>query len=100
MWRRRKSSNFNKNKREDFYLPGQEITSAGLDKLLYEEHHDSNYNFQVVDSPHTFYKKIVREKGGRLLGDNAGGKPVNGELSKDVIIESIILRCREINRID
>lgn len=65
-----------------------------LDNLLYDRHQDiqldSDFDFQVVDSPHELYQKVVVEKGGRLLAGYAwewNTKPVNGELSKDVIIE-------------
>lgn len=65
-----------------------------LDNVLYDRKQDiqldGDFDFQVVDSPHELYQKVVKEKGGRLLAGYAWEwikTPVNGELSKDVFIE-------------
>lgn len=80
-----------------------------LDNLLYDRHQDiqldSDFDFQVVDSPHELYQKVVVEKGGRLLAGYAwdwNTKAVNGELSKDVIIEEhgFAMPWNDPNRID
>jgi DUF2075 family protein len=80
-----------------------------LDNLLYDRHQDihldSDFDFQVVDSPHELYQKVVVEKGGRLLAGYAwdwNTKTVNGELSKDVIIEEhdFAMPWNDPNRID
>ncbi|MFD1863060.1 DNA/RNA helicase domain-containing protein [Planococcus chinensis] len=80
-----------------------------LDNLLYDRHQDiqldSDFDFQVVNSPHELYQKLVVEKGGRLLAGYAwdwNTKPVNGELSKDVIIEEhgFAMPWNDPNRID
>ncbi|MFD1030187.1 DNA/RNA helicase domain-containing protein [Metaplanococcus flavidus] len=65
-----------------------------LDNVLYDRKQDiqldGDFDFQVVDSPHKLYEKVVKEKGGRLLAGYAwewNTKRVNGELPKDVIVE-------------
>lgn len=65
-----------------------------LDDLLYDRKQDiqldGDFDFQLVDSPHELLDKVVKDKGGRLLAGYAWEwitTPVNGELSKDVVIE-------------
>ncbi|ANU11981.1 ATP/GTP-binding protein [Planococcus antarcticus DSM 14505] len=65
-----------------------------LDNVLYDRKQDiqldGDFDFQVVDSPHELYEKVVKEKGGRLLAGYAwewNTKRVDGELSKDVVVE-------------
>lgn len=65
-----------------------------LDDALYDRKQDiqldGDFDFQVVDSPHELYEKVVKEKGGRLLAGYAwewNTKRVDGELPKDVVVE-------------
>lgn len=65
-----------------------------LDNVLYDRKQDiqldGDFDFQVVDSPHELYEKVVKEKGGRLLAGYAwewNTKRVDGELPKDVVVE-------------
>lgn len=65
-----------------------------LDNVLYDRKQDiqldGDFDFQVVDSPHELYEKVVKEKGGRLLAGYAwewNTKRVDGKLSKDVVVE-------------
>ena len=65
-----------------------------LDNVLYDRKQeiqlDGDFDFQVVDSLHELYEKVVKEKGGRLLAGYAwdwNKNPVNGELPKDVVME-------------
>ncbi|MDN7242863.1 DUF2075 domain-containing protein [Planococcus sp. N028] len=80
-----------------------------LDNFIYDRNQDiqldGDFDFQVVDSPQELYEKVVKEKGGRLLAGYAwdwNTKPVNGELSKDVIIEEhdFAMPWNDPNRID
>ncbi len=66
-----------------------------LDDHLYDRKQDiqldGDFDFQLVDSPQELFKRVVEEKHGRLLAGYAwewNTKPVNGELSKDVVIEA------------
>lgn len=65
-----------------------------LDNMLYDRKQDiqldGDFDFQIVDSPHELYEKVVKEKGGRLLAGYAwewNTRRVNGELPKDVVVE-------------
>lgn len=65
-----------------------------LDDLLYDRKQDiqldGDFDFQLVDCPHELLEKVVDDKGGRLLAGYAWDwitTPVNGELSKDIVIE-------------
>jgi DUF2075 family protein len=80
-----------------------------LSDILYEQHQDvlldRDFDFQLVDSPQELVDKIVHEKNGRLLAGYAWGwitKPVNGQLSKDVVIEAhdFAMPWNDPNRID
>lgn len=80
-----------------------------LDSLLYDRREDAgldgDFEFEVVDSPHELYNKVVKEKGGRLLAGYAwdwNTKLVDGELSKDVTIDEhqFAMPWNDPNRID
>lgn len=80
-----------------------------LDNLLYDRREDAgldgDFEFEVVDSPHELYNKVVKEKGGRLLAGYAwdwNTKLVDGEVSKDVTIDEhqFAMPWNDPNRID
>jgi len=80
-----------------------------LNDLLYEECKDiqleGDFDFQVIGSPQELLEKIVHVKDGRLLAGYAWDwikTPVNGKLSKDVVIEehNFAMPWNDPNRID
>lgn len=54
-----------------FRCAGSENYLKWLDNLLFDRHQDikldSDFDFQVVDSPHELYQKVIVKKGGRFL---------------------------------
>ncbi|ADI00159.1 DUF2075 domain-containing protein [Salisediminibacterium selenitireducens] len=80
-----------------------------VDDVLYEENQEiqleGDYDFRIVDSPNELYEEIVMKRDGRLVAGYAwewNKELVNGELPKDVEIESeqFAMPWNDPNRID